>query len=51
MQGKAVDICLSGVELSSLRKVTMDLRVGGVGYYPRSGFIHVDLGRLRYWTG
>jgi uncharacterized protein YcbK (DUF882 family) len=51
MLGKAVDIRLPEVELSSLRKVTMDLRVGGVGYYPRSDFIHVDLGRLRYWTG
>jgi uncharacterized protein YcbK (DUF882 family) len=51
MLGKAVDIRLPDVELSLLRKVTTDLRAGGVGYYPRSGFIHVDLGRLRYWTG
>ncbi len=51
MLGKAVDIRLPNVELSSLRKETIDLKAGGVGYYPRSGFIHVDLGRLRYWTG
>ncbi len=36
MLGKAVDIRMPDVELSSLRKVTMDLRVGGVGYYPSS---------------
>ena len=51
MLGKAVDIRMPDVELSSLRKVAMDLRVGGVGYYPSSDFIHVDLGRLRYWRG
>jgi uncharacterized protein YcbK (DUF882 family) len=51
MLGKAVDIRLPEVELSSLRRVTMALKIGGVGYYPRSDFIHVDLGRPRYWTG
>lgn len=51
MLGKAVDIRLPDAELSSLRKVTIDLKGGGVGYYPRSDFIHVDLGRLRYWAG
>ena len=51
MKGKAVDIRLPNVELSLLRKVTTDLRRGGVGYYPKSDFVHVDLGRLRYWRG
>ncbi len=51
IEGKAVDIRLPDAELSALRKVTMDLRGGGVGYYPKSDFIHVDLGLLRYWTG
>jgi uncharacterized protein YcbK (DUF882 family) len=51
IKGKAVDIRLPNTELSSLRKVTMGLRRGGVGYYPKSDFVHVDLGRLRYWTG
>ena len=47
--GKAVDIRLPGYELSSLRRVAVNLRAGGVGYYPRSDFVHVDVGRVRNW--
>jgi uncharacterized protein YcbK (DUF882 family) len=25
------------------------LRAGGVGYYPKSDFVHVDCGPVRYW--
>ena len=49
MQGKAIDIRLPGFELSQLRKAALALRSGGVGYYPKSGFIHVDTGRVRRW--
>lgn len=49
MRGKAVDIRLPGVELKHLRQVALNLRAGGVGYYPRSNFIHVDTGRPRFW--
>ncbi len=49
MQGKAVDLRLPGVKLSSLRRAAMSLQAGGVGYYPRSGFIHVDTGAVRFW--
>ena len=51
IKGKAIDIRLPGIELSTLRKVTIGLRRGGVGYYPKSDFVHVDLGRPRYWAG
>jgi uncharacterized protein YcbK (DUF882 family) len=51
IKGKAVDIRLPDIELSALRKVSMGLRRGGVGYYPKSEFVHVDLGRPRYWKG
>ena len=51
MKGMAADICLPGRDLSSLRKVALDLGVGGVGYYPRSNFVHVDVGRVRHWQG
>jgi len=49
MQGKAIDIRLPGVELKHLRQAALDLRAGGVGYYPKSNFIHVDTGRPRFW--
>ncbi len=48
-QGKAVDIRLPGCELSSLRNAAIALKGGGVGYYPHSNFVHVDVGRVRYW--
>jgi uncharacterized protein YcbK (DUF882 family) len=47
--GKAVDIRLQGCDLPSLRRVAMDLKRGGVGFYPRSDFVHVDVGRVRCW--
>jgi uncharacterized protein YcbK (DUF882 family) len=49
MCGKAADIRLPGYELSYLRRVALSLRKGGVGYYPRSDFVHVDVGRVRCW--
>jgi uncharacterized protein YcbK (DUF882 family) len=47
--GKAIDIRIPGQAISDLRKVAMALKSGGVGYYPKSGFVHVDVGRVRYW--
>jgi uncharacterized protein YcbK (DUF882 family) len=49
MQGKAVDLRLPGVPLKTLRQAALDLNAGGVGYYPKSGFVHVDTGRVRTW--
>jgi uncharacterized protein YcbK (DUF882 family) len=49
MVGKAADIRVPGYSLSSLRKAATDLKGGGVGYYPDSDFVHVDVGRVRYW--
>jgi uncharacterized protein YcbK (DUF882 family) len=49
MQGKAVDIRLPGVPLAALRTAALELKSGGVGYYPRSGFLHVDVGPVRSW--
>jgi uncharacterized protein YcbK (DUF882 family) len=47
--GKAVDIRLPGYDLKTLHRAAVDLRRGGVGYYPASDFVHVDVGRVRYW--
>jgi uncharacterized protein YcbK (DUF882 family) len=49
LQGKAADIRLPGCSLSTLRQTAVSLKRGGVGYYPGSDFIHVDVGRVRYW--
>ncbi|HEX4179204.1 MAG TPA: DUF882 domain-containing protein [Caulobacteraceae bacterium] len=47
--GKAVDIGLEGVDLGRLHQAALSLRAGGVGYYPKSGFVHVDVGPVRQW--
>jgi len=49
MKGMAIDINLPGVDLFTLKKAAISLKRGGVGYYPKSGFIHVDTGPIRYW--
>jgi len=47
--GKAIDIRLPGRDTRSLQRAATALQRGGVGYYPKSDFIHVDVGRVRYW--
>ena len=49
MQGKALDIRLRGTATAELRDLAIGLKRGGVGYYRRSDFIHVDTGRVRFW--
>jgi uncharacterized protein YcbK (DUF882 family) len=49
MQAEAIDIRLPGMKLSVFRDAALALKRGGVGYYPASNFIHVDLGRVRRW--
>jgi uncharacterized protein YcbK (DUF882 family) len=49
MEGKAIDIRLEGASISTLGKAARSLRAGGVGQYPESGFVHVDVGRVRHW--
>ena len=51
IQGKAIDLYLDNVALPHLRDAAMDLSRGGVGYYPMSNFIHVDVGPVRHWQG
>jgi uncharacterized protein YcbK (DUF882 family) len=49
MKGQAIDIRVAGVPLDALHRAALDLRRGGVGYYPASDFVHVDTGRVRHW--
>ncbi len=50
MTGRAIDIALPGHRLADLRRAALSLRAGGVGYYPASGFVHVDTGKVRQWS-
>jgi uncharacterized protein YcbK (DUF882 family) len=51
MLGKAMDFYIPGVKLSTLRALAMQMQVGGVGFYPKSGspFVHLDVGGVRAW--
>lgn len=49
MTGQAIDIRLADVPLARLRDAALAARGGGVGYYPASGFVHVDTGPVRAW--
>ena len=51
IQGKAIDVRLKGVSTLRLRDLAMGLKRGGVGYYKKSDFVHVDTARVRYWEG
>jgi uncharacterized protein YcbK (DUF882 family) len=50
MQAKAIDIRVPGVRTRKLRDAALALKGGGVGYYPVSQFVHVDVGPVRKWT-
>lgn len=47
--GKAIDVRLPGVPLTTVRDAGLSLGLGGVGYYQRSNFVHLDTGRVRRW--
>lgn len=49
LAGQAADIRLPGSNLSQVRRAALNLGAGGVGYYPKSNFIHVDTGPRRSW--
>jgi uncharacterized protein YcbK (DUF882 family) len=49
LDGQAIDVRLADVPLAELRGVALQLKRGGVGFYPSSDFVHVDTGRVRFW--
>jgi uncharacterized protein YcbK (DUF882 family) len=51
MQGRAIDVRLRGVDCKRLRDLALTMQQGGVGYYPKSAFVHLDTGRVRSWSG
>jgi uncharacterized protein YcbK (DUF882 family) len=51
MQGRAIDVRLRKCKTDRLRDLALQAKKGGVGYYPRSDFVHVDTGTFRTWNG
>ena len=49
VEGMAADIRIPGRNLALLRKTAISMKSGGVGYYPLSQFVHLDVGRVRTW--
>jgi uncharacterized protein YcbK (DUF882 family) len=50
-QARAMDVRVPRVSCSRLREIAIGLQLGGVGYYAKSDFVHLDTGRVRTWTG
>jgi hypothetical protein len=50
-RGEAIDFRIPQVPTRTLLRFVRSLRVGGVGYYPESHFVHADVGRIRFWRG
>lgn len=48
-KGQAMDFHIDGIALSQVRKAALSMKAGGVGYYPRSNFVHIDTGPTRHW--
>jgi uncharacterized protein YcbK (DUF882 family) len=48
--GHAIDIRIPGSTTPRIRNAALSLNEGGVGYYPTSHFVHVDVGAIRTWT-
>jgi uncharacterized protein YcbK (DUF882 family) len=49
LEGRAIDVRLPGMPLTELRDAALSMQAGGVGFYPREQFVHLDTGRLRTW--
>jgi uncharacterized protein YcbK (DUF882 family) len=49
MLGKAMDTTMPGMSMEQIRENAMRLQMGGVGYYPSSNFVHIDVGGVRAW--
>ena len=49
MEGKAADIHIDEVTEEGIAAYVKKLAVGGVGFYPKNDFVHVDVADVRYW--
>ena len=48
-KGMAIDLRLPGTPLPRIHSVALAMHRGGVGYYPDSQFVHIDVGPVRQW--
>jgi len=51
LEGRAIDVRIAGVDCATLAGRALELARGGVGYYRRSDFVHLDTGAFRTWNG
>ena len=51
MEGKAIDIRVTGFSTRKLQQLALSNQAGGVGFYAKSDFVHLDTGRIRSWVG
>ncbi len=49
MKGQAIDVRITGKKTKTVRDCAISLKSGGVGYYAKSNFVHIDTGRVRTW--
>lgn len=49
MKGKAIDIRFSGAGLNQVHQCAVEMKCGGIGYYAKAGFVHLDTGEYRTW--
>jgi uncharacterized protein YcbK (DUF882 family) len=49
MRGKAIDVRFSGIDTDQIQQCAIEMRAGGVGYYAKSDFVHLDTGEYRTW--
>ncbi len=49
LQGEAIDVRLTDADTRDLRRAARELARGGVGYYAKSDFVHLDTSRVRWW--
>ncbi len=49
MTGQAIDLRMPGYATKQIQKLAISLKAGGVGYYPKSDFVHMDTGDVRSW--
>ena len=47
--GRAADIYIPEITVKELREKALEMKEGGVGYYPKDGFVHIDTGKVRQW--